>query len=449
MSIKSYLPFYRRNMVVAIPVMLSQMGQVMVQQVDNMMVGRVGTTELAAASFANAVFITGMVMGMGFTLGLTPLAGHAFAQKDSKKMAALLKNSLVTNLLLNILLAMFLWTGSFFMNRMGQPPQVVEIAIPYFRIQVISLLPFMIFMTLKQFAEGAGNTAIAMVVTISANVINIGLNYVLIFGKLGAPALGLNGAGYASLAARIFMPVMMFLILINRKNFHPYLKLFPQVFLQFELVKRLTAVGWPIALQMLLEVVAFAMSGIMMGWIGEIPLAAHQIALGLASITFMIVTGISAGTTIRVSHQYSQKNFHDMFKAASASIHLVMVFMSFMALGFIIFRHYLPQLYTPNQEVIAMAAQLLIMAAIFQLFDGAQVVILGALRGLQMLKNPCFMPLLPILLSICRLVTYLLLFLIFGPSGIWMGFVAGLGVAAVLFYSRFRHQYRLLKQSYY
>jgi len=442
--LRTYLPFYKRNLKVALPVMLSQAGQVMVQQVDNMMVGRVGTTELAAASFANSIFVIGMVMGMGFTFGLTPLVGHAWAAGKHKKAASLFRNSFLTNFVMATALALILFALSFFMEYMGQPPEVVDEAVPYFRILVISMIPFLMYFTFKQFAEGLGNTAIAMYITLSANLINIGLNYVLIFGKLGFPAFGLNGAGYATLIARTLMPAFFLVVFLQKDWLKRYFILMRDTIFMKKEIRNLIHVGYPISGQMLLEVSAFALSGIMMGWIGEVPLAAHQIALGLASVTFMIVTGIASGTTIRVSHQFSRGDYKNMYKAAMASVHLVLAFMGTTALLFLIFKDFLPKIYTPNPEVIALAAQLLIMAAIFQIFDGMQVVMLGALRGLADVKRAMVHAFFAYLVINLPLGYFLTFTAGVGPVGIWIGFVAGLGIAAVLFFIRFRKQYLLL-----
>jgi len=446
MNFKTYLPFYKRNLKVAFPVMLSQAGQVLVQQVDNMMVGRVGTTELAAVSFANSIFIIGMVMGMGFTFGLTPLTGHEWATGNHKKASSLFRNSMLTNFIMAIALALVLFSISFFMKYMGQPPQVIEEAVPYFRILVVSMIPFLMFFTFKQFTEGLGNTKTAMYITLSANALNILLNYILIFGKLGFPALGVNGAGYASLIARTLMPILFLIIYLKKDWLKRYLILLKKTTFNRKQIKDLIKIGYPISGQMLLEVSAFALSGVMMGWIGEVPLAAHQIALGLASVTFMIVTGIASATTIRVSHQYSRQNYKNMYKAAMASVHLVLAFMATTALLFLIFRNSLPKIYTPNPEVIALASQLLIMAAIFQIFDGMQVAMLGVLRGLADVKQAMFYAFFAYLVVNLPLAYFLAFTLEVGPIGIWTGFVAGLGIAAIMFFIRFRKQYLILSQ---
>jgi MATE family multidrug resistance protein len=443
--LKSYLPFYKRNLKVAVPVMLSQAGQVLVQQVDNMMVGTVGTLELAAAAFANSVFVLGLVFAMGFTFGLTPLVGHAFAKGDQHKAASLLRNSFVLNVVLTIVLVIFLWITSYFFQYMGQPPEVVDLATNYYRILVISLLPFILFFTFKQFAEGLADTKIAMLITLFSNVVNIAFNYVLIFGKFGIPEMGLDGAGYATFIARATMPILFLWVFIKRKKFNVYWTKVFEIKTEWEKISELLKVGFPIATQIILEVAAFALSGIMMGWIGVIPLAAHNIALGLASVTFMVVTGIGSGTTIRVSHQYSSGDFKSMRKAAWASLHMVVAIMSMTAVLFAIFRFQLPWLYTTDEEVINVAAQLLIMAAIFQIFDGAQVVLLSILRGLADVQKAMFFAFIAyILINIP--ISYVLAFTFnLGPIGIWIGFVFGIGTASVLFYMRISSQFKKLK----
>jgi len=441
---KEYLPFYKRNLKVAIPVMLSQAGQVLVQQVDNMMVGAVGTTELAAAAFANSVFVMGLVFGMGLTFGLTPLVGHAWAKKNKQEAGELLHNSFNTNIIFTIILTAVMWILSYFFEYMGQTADVAKLSVSYYRILVISFIPFMLFFTFKQFAEGLAETKQAMVITLIANVVNIIFNYVLIFGKFGFPSLGLEGAGYSTLISRAITPILFLYIFIKNPKFSDYYWIARKAKPQFDKVKQLMKVGFPIAMQILLEVAAFALSGIMMGWIGEIPLAAHQIAIGLASVTFMIVTGIGSGTTIRVSHQYSTNDFTSMQKAANASIHMVILLMGITAVLFAVFRFQLPYLYSRDAAVVAMASQLLIMAAIFQLFDGLQVVLLSILRGVADVKHSMVYAFIAYILVNIP-ISYLLAFTFeLGPIGIWIGFVFGIGLASLLFYMRINKIYKKL-----
>ncbi len=436
--LKIYLPYYKRNLQIAIPVILSQLGQVLVQQVDNMMVGMVGTVELAAAAFANSVFVIGMIIGMGFSFGLTPLVGHSFGAGDKQEGGRLLKNSFILNTAMALLITIALWVVSYFFDQMGQVPEVVEMAVPYYRILVLSYLPFLWFFTFKQFAEGLGDTMNAMIITLGANVLNIVLNYALIFGHWGFEAYGLNGAGYATFIARYAMPVAFVEVLIQRARFKEYWQIALHSGVYKSLMKKLLKVGSPISMQMLLEVFAFSFTAIMAGWLGVVPLAAHQIAIGLATVSFMVVTGISSGTTIRVSHQFSQKDFLGLRRATYASLQLVWTFMGLSAISFVLFRYQLPELYTHDAEVIYLAAQLLLMAALFQIFDGTQVVVLGALRGLADVKHAMVYAFISYIIMGLPL-GYLFAFMLdFGVAGLWIGLIGGLTSAALMFYGRFR-----------
>ncbi|MGL5691979.1 MAG: MATE family efflux transporter, partial [Bacteroidales bacterium] len=226
MNLKSYIPFYKNNLAIAVPVMLSQLGQVVVQMADTMMVGRLGAEELASVSFSGAVFNVGLLFSMGIALGLTPLIGKAYTQKQSDETISLFQNSFIMNLIFAFVVGGVLFAISFFMDRMGQTERVVELAIPYFRIMIVSMFPLMLFLAFKQFMEGIGNTRIAMMITIVANLINIGLNYLWIYGEMGFPELGVNGAAYATLVSRVLMPIFFLIIFLNRKGLRSYLSQF-------------------------------------------------------------------------------------------------------------------------------------------------------------------------------------------------------------------------------
>jgi MATE family multidrug resistance protein len=417
--------------------MLAQAGQVSVQLIDSIMVGHVGTSELAAASFSGSVFIIGFVFGMGFTFGVTPLVGKAFGENNDKRVGDLLRDSFILNTFVSVALAILLYSLSYLMPYMGQPEAVVELAIPYYRLLVISILPFLMFFTLKQFLEGLGKTRTATVITLSANIINVILNFLLIYGLYGFPELGLNGAGLATLCARIFMPIAIIIWFIKSEYYVKYKKYFSLKYLQKQAYIQLIKFNLPIGFQIIIEVVAFAFGGLMMGWFGEVALAAHQIALGLASFTFMIASGIGSATTIRISYQLGAKQFLDLRRAGFASVHLVSTFMIITAILFFIFRSDLPVMFTNDKEVIALAAYLLLFAGIFQIVDGIQLVSISALRGLSDVNFALWVSILSYGIFALS-VSYLAAFqLDFGPGGIWMGFVVGLSVASIIFFKRF------------
>jgi MATE family multidrug resistance protein len=403
-----------------------------------MMVGHVGTSELAAASFANSVFMIGMFFGMGITFGITPLIGSAFSSGKTSEVVIWLKNGIFTHLVAAVLLFVIMAGVYFLLPLMGQTEIVTELARPYYLILCVSYIPFMLFFSVKQFLEGIGNTKIAMHITITANAINLLFNYLLIYGKFGFPEMGLNGAGLGTLISRIAMPVLFFVYILNTESIKRYFILAYHELFSFQKIISLLKIGIPIAFQIIVEVIAFSLGAIMMGWLGEVPLAAHQVAIGLASFTYMISLGISQANTIRVSHQMGVKDFKALKRAAFASTHLVLVFMTSMGLLFVFARNILPFLFTVDSQVIEIASGLLIIAAVFQVFDGLQVVMLSTLRGMADVKFPMFIAFFAYLF-VGIPTSYVFSFVLhLGPQGIWYGYLAGLGVAGILFYLRFQ-----------
>jgi len=417
--------------------MLAQAGQVSVQLIDSIMVGHVGTIELAGSSFANSVFIVGLVFGMGFTFGITPLVGKAHGEKNNKRVGGLLVKSLLLNSIISIGLFTILFSISYIMPYMGQPKEVVELAIPYYRILVTAMLPFLIFFTFKQFLEGLGLTKVATITILLANLLNIIFNYILIFGHFGFSEMGLNGAGIATLISRIFMTVFLLIWFFQSRYYVKYKLSFSFKSINYKEILELFWYSLPIGLQIIVEVIAFAAGGIMMGWLGAIPLAAHQIALGIASFTFMIASGIGSATTIRISYQLGRSKFYELKMAGKASVHLAIALMSLTAISFLLFRNYLPILFTNDREVINLAAKLLLFAAAFQIVDAIQLVSISALRGLSDIKFALWVSIGAY--GILALSSSYLFGFVFnlGAAGIWVGYVLGLSFASVIFYSRF------------
>lgn len=440
MNFSNYIPIYRKNLNLAVPVIFAQIGQVTVNLTDNMMVGHVGTTELAAASFAINVFHIGMLFGLGITMGLTPLVGQSFNLKKPDMIAGWLKNGLLVHSIAAVALAIIMSSVVLFMDKMGQRPEVVRAAIPYYLIMVTSLIPMLMFFSLKQFFEGIGNTKIAMVITIIANLVNIGLNYVLIFGKLGFPALGLNGSGVATLIARLIMPFLFILIVLKMPSFRIYLTNLRKTKFELAKMKRMISIGLSIGMQMVIEILAFSLGAIMLGWISKEGLAGHQVAIGMASMTYMISFGMAAVTTIRVSHAYGEHDRSDLKRTIFASLHLVIAFMSLMGILFVVLRNHLPLLFTSDPKVVSIAASLLVVGAFFQIFDGMQVVLLGALRGMADVRIPMYIAFFSYIMVSLPL-SYLFAFTLkFGYPGVWVGFIFGLSTAAILFGLRLKSQ---------
>jgi MATE family multidrug resistance protein len=448
MTLRSYLPHYKENLKLAIPVIISQAGQMLTGIADNAMVGRVDKTLLAASAFSNSVFNIWMLFGLGFSIGLTPLVGVAFGKKDFSKISKLLRHSLLLNTLMTILLFGVLLFIETQMHHFGQEAHVLKEAYPYFRIVTYSLFPLLLFMTAKQFAEGVESTKPAMIFTLISNLMNIFLNYTLIYGNFGFEPMGLVGAGIATLWSRIFQALGMWAYLLMSPRFRPFLVNFFESVFDKQTFLEILKISLPIGFQIIIEVSAFAIGTIMMGWVGTAQLAAHQIALGLCSLTFLMASGFSTALTIRSSNFMGSKDFKQVRLCVYAGVHLTLVFMFFTSLIFVIWRVYLAELHSQDLEVINIAASLMLIAALFQLFDGTQVVSLGALRGIADVKFPTYM----VLIAhgfITIPVSYLLTFT-FGldEHGIWIGFLIGLAAAAILLLYRFDViSKRMLKQT--
>jgi len=435
--IKKFLPYYKRNLALAFPIILAQVGQATVQLTDTFMVGFLGTVELAAVAFANSIFLLVFIFGLGFSLGQTPHIGKAYGKKQWRKIGLLFQNALLINTVLGIIVFILMRISAPLLYHLNQPVHVVSLAMPFFSWLLASNIPLLIFFTCRQFTEGIGNTKIAMWITLIGNVINIFFNYVLIFGKFGFPAFGVEGSGIATFITRVLMAII-FVILIFR---HQVIKKFTQYFswenFSFPAIKRLVATGFPISGQLLVETLAFSLSAIMIGWINEVNLAAHQIVLQMASTTFLMALGVGSACTIRISHQFGSKHYKAARMASTASLHLVTAFMALTAIGFITLRHQIPSWFSSDPEVIAVAAQLCIIAGIFQLFDGWQTVGLATLRGLTDVTFALFIAFTSYIV-IALPIGYMLGFVLhWGSVGIWTGLSIGLVIAAVAYRLRF------------
>ena len=436
-SLKTYLPFYKRNLKVALPVMITQAGQVVVQLADNIMVGHVGTAELAGVSFANAIFLIGFITLIGFSQGLTPLVGESFAKGEHKKASHLLRNSLMLNLCTYSVIGLLLMAVGFFMPHMGQDPQVIPFAQPYYFITVASLIPTSLFFTSRFFAEGIGDTKHAMWITVTSNLLNIFLNWVLIFGHFGLPALGVMGAALATLIARIFCAVAFIRVIFHSETFSSYARMALKEKADKQTLISIARLSLPIAFSSMLESTAFSFAAIMVGWMGKVELAAHQIANSLGQLSFMVACGIGAAATIRVSHQFGAGKPVDTLMAGKASVHMGIFYMSSCALLFILLRNFLPYIYTSDPEVIAYASRLIVVLSLYQISDAVQLTSMASLRGLKDTKRPMMYAAMSYY-GIAIPAAYLLGFVFgVGPEGVWYGLLLGLTVAAVLFYTRF------------
>src|SRR5260221_3993918 len=418
MNFQKYSPHISSSLKLAVPVMLSQLGHVMMGVVDSLMVGHVGAVPLAASSLGNVAFNVILLFGIGVSYAITPLVAAAHAENDPEKSSEVLKHGLVINMINSFILVALVIGAKNILYRIDQPEDVVAEAIPYLSVITFSIIPTLVFQTFRQFTEGLSRTRIAMIAVIGSNIIHVPLNYIFIFGHFGLPAMGLVGAGWATLISRVIMAAAIALYVYRSPSLIKFRQGFSIENYSKSLFSKMLHIGLPAGVQFIFEVAAFDMSAVMMGWLGTKTLAAHQIAINLATISYMTTSGLAAAATIRVSNEMGKKDFAMMRTVAFVLLSLAMSIMFLWGLLFILGKDFLPTLYVSDPEVIAIAAPLLIIAGFFQLSDGVQVVCLGALRGLHDVKIP----------SLFIFIAYWIIGL---PLGYWLAFKMNLGAVGV------------------
>ena len=446
---QKYKPYYGESLRLAIPVVFSQVGHVLVQFADSVIVGHfAGTISLAAVGLVNSIFVVGMVIGLGISYGITPLIAQHNGRKEYKECGTLLSNALIINTVSGIVLFGFISVGMMrVIGHLDQTPAVVQQARPYLFLMGISLMPLAIFNTFKQFAEGLGFTKQAMVISIAGNVLNVILGIIFVKGLFGVRPMGVSGVGYSTLIDRCSMALVMGIYVFKSKNFRVYLKDFTMRKIDRIRCFSILKIGAPVAFQYIFEISAFSGAGILIGKIGAIPQAAHQIALNLAALTYMAASGISAASAIKSGNYFGTKQHRELRLSAISNYHIVIVLMSMTALLFAFGNHLLPWLYTADKRVIDSAAALLTIAAFFQLFDGTQVVGLGILRGIGDVNMPTIFTMIAYWI-IGLPVGYLLGFKFnMGAAGVWYGLVMGLLTSSLLLFIRFqiisrKHQFK-------
>lgn len=459
-SFSAYLPYYKRNLKVAFPVMLTQFGAAMVAFADSVMVGHYGTADLAAVSFSNALFFTVMVFSMGAVMGVTPLVGHVHGRLEKlvqqgttdeeiahkhEQISVYLANGLVFTGLMCLLSLAILAPCIPILDVFGQEPEVVTCARPYYILIVLSIIPFLLFSFSKQFLEGLGNTMVAMLITLGCNLLNIFLNWIFIFGHWGFAPMGAEGAGWATLIARCLMPICFFVAMLSKDEWRRYVVAFSRRLISRREVEHLITIGMPIGLQSFAEAFLFTASFIIIGWISKESLAAHHIANQMCDLTFMLALGIGAATTIRVSHQLGKGDLQAVKMASRASVHLCLLMNTIGAAVMIFGRNYIPYIFTNDPEVIPIASTLLLIGGLFQYADGLQCIGAAMLRGIQDVRVPMRIA----LFSYIGIALPLGLALTFpahlGAKGMWLAFIIGLAIPAILFHIRFAKQLKQLE----
>ena len=445
----------------AFPVILSQIGQITVQLADTAMVGRYGgddPTPMAAVAFATNLFYIVFITSIGITFGLTPLVGERYAQNRHRHVRELLQNGIllfsllgvVATLLLVGLKGMFPVMASLMLGDGGDSSisSVVDMAIPYYNTLIWSLFPVMIWGTIKQFLEGIGNTRVAMVTIITANAVNILLNWVFIFGKCGVEPMGALGAGYATLISRILQCVMMLAYFFTTPKFRTYTEnLLSRSMIKFRRIAEILKVGIPISFHMLMESSAFVVAGIMVLAFGASSVSAYQIGVNMMSVTFMIIIAIGSSTTILCSHIYGSKDFPRLRHTVNAAYQMGLLWNITVASLYVAFRYHIPALFTTNEEVIQITASMLIFISLFQVSDCLQAISISIMRGLQDVK--VLMPIVFVSYVVINIpVGYLLAFECgLKTNGLIIGFIVGLSCCAVMTIRRVRKDIKQLEMS--
>ncbi|MDB9702211.1 MATE family efflux transporter [Flavobacteriales bacterium] len=445
--LQTYTKEFNRNLQLAWPIILGLLGHTVVGLVDNIMVGKLGTGPLAAVSLGNSFLFMAMSVILGFSTGITPLVAASDSTNNTKEGKSVLKNGILLVTGLGIILTVIIFLIKPLLYHMKQTEEVVELAIPYLNIVALSLIPLAIFQAFKQFADGLSQTKYSMWATIIANVLNVILNYVLIYGIWIFPEMGIVGAAWGTLISRVVMAIAMYLYIFKKDKFLVYFEnLWKEKFLKTT-IKKLNGIGFPSALQMFFEFGIFTAGIWLSGTLGKNPQAANQIALNLSSMTFMFAMGLAVVATIRVGNQFGLKSFKELRRIAFSIFLLILIMDVIFAIFFMIYNEFLPTLYLDvndvankqdNTEVITITAKLMIIAAFFQLFDGMQAVVLGALKGMQDVKIPTaitFVAYWIISFPICYLAG---ISFGYGSEGIWFGFLVGLGASAVMLLWRFQ-----------
>lgn len=442
MHVLTYKQHLRENLKLAVPVMLSNLGHVLMGVTDNIVVGHINATSLAAAGLATVIFNVLLLFGIGVSYAITPLVAEANGKTDDGDLVSTVRHGLVINVLNSALLIILVLIGKDLLYHLNQPADVVALAISFLEIIAFSLLPVMVFQTFKQFAEGLSLTRIALYVMIAANVVNLILNFVFVYGYLGFPAMGLNGSGWATFCSRIFMAVAIIAYIYRDSVLQKYRAIFSFGSYQTKKFSRMLNLGIPSGVQFIFEVAAFDFSLVMMGWISTETQAAHQIAINLATLTYMTTAGLAAAATIRLGYYLGSHDTVNMRGSAYSLLHMALALMFCTAIIFIVARQALPELYVDDHNVIGIASSLLIIAGLFQLADGTQVVCAAALRGLQDVKIPSIFILIAYWVIGLPL-GYLLAFKSgLGGQGIWWGLFIGLTVTAIALFLRLQRKLR-------
>ena len=435
--LQKYREDYSATIKIGVPIVLGQLGIVAVGLVDNIMVGHFSTSDLAAASFVNSVFNIPILFGMGFSYGLTPLVGQFFGRGDKFRVGGLLRNSLLANFMIGLFLSVVMGIMYLNVNRMGQPAELLPLIRPYFLLQLTSLVLVMMFNSFKQFADGITDTKTSMWIMLSANLLNIIGNSLLIYGVWGLPALGLTGAGISTLASRIFMFVAFAILFFRKQSYRRYLVGYHRTTYNTGDLKVLNRMGMMVGLQMGMETALFSISGVMIGWLGTVPLAAHQVVASISTLGFMVYYGVGSAVSIRVSNFFGRGDIAGVRRATLAGTHLLGLLAISVSVFFLLVREHIGWLYTSSEDVVNLVAVLMVILVFYQFGDSLQIIFANALRGVADVTSMAVISFIGYFV-IALPVSYICGFVLdWGIEGIWLGYPVGLTLTGGMMCWRF------------
>ena len=443
----TYRPYFIKTLQLSYPIMIGQLGIVLMGVADIVMIGKLDAINLAAASLANSVYFLIAIIGMGTLTAVSPLIAKSKAEGHNNDCAILFRQGIWASIILAVFIGLILFVLAENLYWFGQSERVTELTKNYLHVLNLGTLPLLVFLGVKQFSDGLGITKPSAVITILALLMNIVLNWLLIYGNWGFPKLGLLGTGFATSISRLFMGISMYLYVRSNSIYEHYRKLKEHKYDSYWLIK-IFKVGLPSGFQYFFEVGAFAFAAIMIGWIGEYELAAHQIAINIASVTYMVATGLSAGGSIAVGDALGRRNRQDIIRSGYAAVILATAFMGVCAIVFSLFNQWIVGLYINDLHVEEMASGLLIIAAFFQLSDGIQCVGLGILRGIGDTKIPTVITIIAYWVIGIPIGYYLGFKTGLSLYGIWISLSIGLSFSALLLTFRFKKRSRLIDLNY-
>ncbi len=441
--LKKYKSHYIALLHLGVPIVIGQIGVIIVGFADTLMIGHYNMKGLAAASFVNSVFNLAIIFGTGFSYGLTPIVGSLFGNKELPASGRILKNSILANTLVAIFLTLAMTILFLNVEKLGQPEELIPLIKPYFIVLLISIIFIMLFNAFKQFADGITDTRIAMWILLGGNVIHIFSNYILIHGKLGMPELGLLGAGISTLFVRMAMLITFVIIFFFSKRYTIYREGFSKSSINKTDFKKLNKIGWPVALQMGMETASFSLSAVMVGWLGAVALAAHQIMVTVSTVSFMMFYGMGAAIAVRVSNFRGRNDIPNIRNSAFAGAHIIILMAIITSSLIFLLRNHISSWFSDDVDVAKVVITLVFPMLIYQFSDGMQIAFANVLRGIADVKVMMaiaffsyFIVALPIG-YICGFV------LNWGVPGVLMTFPTGLSCAAILMYWRFQKKTRI------